>query len=216
MTLVSKLDLSKIIQVKFSESQYYKEEQIKKQIVLHHTVSGPDARNVFEAWASNPEHIATAFVIAGDGAIYQGFNSKYWAHHLGCKTSNNLALNKASIGIEVCNWGGLTLKDGKYYTTYKREVAPEFVIDYGKKFRGYRFFHKYTPEQIESLRQLVVYLAKKYKISMDYKEDMWDISKDALAGKGGIYAHVSFRADKSDMHPQEELVRMFESISVNN
>lgn len=214
MPVKQKLDIKNIIQVKFPESQYYKEDQVKKQIVIHHTVSGPNATRVFEGWASNPDRVATAFVIAGDGIITQGFGSKYWAHHLGLKKTNNTALNKASVAIEVCNWGGLTLKDGKYYSAFNREVAPNEVVDYGKKWRGYRFFHKYTPAQIESLRQLLVYLADKYAVSKVYNDDMWDISKNALAGKNGIYTHVSYREDKSDMHPQPELVAMLKELSL--
>lgn len=214
MPVKPKLDIKSIIQVKFPEGQYYKEDQVKNQIVIHHTVSGPNATRVFEGWASNPERVATAFVIAGDGVITQGFTSKYWAHHLGLKKPNNTALNKASIGIEVCNWGGLTFKDGKYYSAFNREVAPNEVIDYGKKWRGYRYFHKYTPAQIESLRQLLVYLADKFTISKAYQEDIWDINKNALAGKPGIYTHVSYREDKSDMHPQPELVTMLKELAL--
>lgn len=214
MPVQQKLDVKKIIQLKFPESQFYKEEQLKKQIVIHHTVSGPSAMRVFEVWASSPERVATAFVIGGDGQIHQGYNSKFWAHHLGLKKTNNTALNKASIAIEVCNWGGLTLKDGKYYSAFNREVAPNEVIDYGKKWRGYRYFHKYTVEQIESLRQLLVYLCDKYQITKVYQEDMWDISKNALSGKPGVYTHVSFREDKSDMHPQPELIAMLQHLTL--
>ncbi len=209
-----KLDIKKIVQVKFPESQYYKEEQLKKQIVIHHTVSGPNATRVFEGWASNPDRVATAFVISADGVITQGFESKYWAHHLGLQKPNNTVLNKASVAIEVCNWGGLTFKDGKYYSAFNREVDSAEVIDYGKKWRGYRFFHKYTLAQIESLRQLLVYLADKFVIDKTYKADMWDISTNALSGKNGIYTHVSYREDKSDMHPQPELLKMLQELAL--
>lgn len=213
MAELKKLDTSKILQVKFPESQYYKEETEKKQIVIHHTVSGPDAKRVIDVWATNTEHVATAFVISADGTIAQAYSSKYWAHHLGLKKANNTVLNKASVGIEVCNWGGLTMKDGKFYTAYKGLVPADQVVDYGKKWRGYQYFHKYTPQQIESLRQLIVYLADTYKISKAYNTDMWDISTNALAGKNGIYTHVSYRADKSDMHPQAELVEMLKKLA---
>jgi hypothetical protein len=43
-----------------------------------------------------------------------------------------------------------------------------------------------------------------YNIPKDHKKDMWDISRLAISGSPGIYAHVSFRKDKSDCHPQEE------------
>lgn len=206
--MAATLDLSKIIQVNLPESQYFKEETAKKQICLHHTVSGPDGRRVFEGWASTPERIATALVVSADGTIFQGFNSKYWAHHLGLKASNNTALNKLSIGIEVCNWGALTFTNGKYMSAFNREVPAAEVIDYGKDWRGARYFHRYTAAQLESTRQLVVFLCNRYSIPLDYNEDIFDINQRALKGEPGIFTHVSYRTDKSDMQPQPELKAM--------
>lgn len=204
----TKLDTSKIVQVPLPETQYYKQEFAKKQIVIHHTVSGSNPTNVINAWKTNTERVATAFVIGGDGTIAQAFSSKHWAHHLGLKLANNTVLNQQSIAIEVCNWGGITEKDGKFYTAYNKEISKDLIIDYGKSWRGYRYFHKYTSAQLESLRQLLVYLCDTYKISTEYHPTMWDINNDALSGKNGIFTHVSYRADKSDMHPQPELIEM--------
>lgn len=206
------LDISKIVQVTFPESQYYKENTAKNQVVIHHTVSSANAKNVFSGWASNSERVATPFVIAGDGVIHQGFSSKYWAHHLGTKASNNTALNKGAVGIEVCSWGGLTKKGDKYYSAFNSEVPASQVMDYGQKWRGYQYFHKYTAAQIESLRQLIVYLCDTYAIPKTYIPGMWDLNNDALAGKKGVYTHVSFRTDKSDMHPQPELIEMLKNL----
>jgi N-acetyl-anhydromuramyl-L-alanine amidase AmpD len=208
----TKLDTSKILQVKFPETQYYKEEHPKKQVVIHHTVSGSNPTNVINAWITNTERVATAFVIGGDGTIAQAFSSKHWAHHLGLKKPNNTLLNQQSVGIEVCNWGGITEKDGKFYTAYNKEISKDLIIDYGKPWRGYRYFHKYTAVQIESLRQLLVYLCDTYKISKEYHLTMWDLNEEALSGKSGVFTHVSYRADKSDMHPQAELVEMLKGL----
>jgi hypothetical protein len=55
-------------------------------------------------------------------------------------------------------------------------------------------------------------LVETYNIPKDYKKDMWDISRSALSGSPGIYTHVSFRKDKSDCHPQEELIDLIQSL----
>ena len=81
--MIQKLDSTKILQVKFPETQYYKEEHPKNQVVIHHTVSGSNPANVINVWATNTERVATAFVMGGDGTIAQAFSSKHWAHHLG-------------------------------------------------------------------------------------------------------------------------------------
>lgn len=212
MTTLPTLDESKIITYNFPASQYYQEVATKKQLVIHHTVSGPDANTIFANWAKTAERVATSFVIGGKGEIVQGFSSKFWAHHLGLTSSNNTVLNKAAIAIEVCNWGGLTEKGGKYFSYFNTEVPASEVIDYGQTWRGYRYFHKYNAAQVEALRQLLNYLADKYTIAKTYNSDMWDISQNALAGKNGIYTHVSYRKDKSDMHPQPELISMLRGL----
>lgn len=86
-------------------------------------------------------------------------------------------------------------------------------MTYEKEFRGYRFYEKYTNAQIASLKELLVYWGKQYKISLKYKGNvMFECNKRALSGEGGVWAHASFRPDKSDVHPQPELIRMLESL----
>ena len=59
--MIPKLDTSKIVQVRLKETQYYQEEFPKKQIVLHHTVSNGNAKNVMSWWAKTPAKVGTAF-----------------------------------------------------------------------------------------------------------------------------------------------------------
>lgn len=220
---LAKLNLRNIIQVDFPDDQYYKKQTSKKQIVLHHTVSGQGVKGDIAWWRSTADHIATAIIVDWNGGIYQCFSSKYWGHHLGIKASNNVALNKASIGIEIDAWGGLVREKNEWYPAkWNKElrkhvantkVAPiKNVHQYSKGFRGFYGFEKYTDEQIEAVRQLLVHWRDTYNIPLDYKEDMWDISNKALAGESGVWAHVSYRKDKSDCHPQPELVQMLKSL----
>jgi hypothetical protein len=181
--------------------------------VLHHTVSGPNAKNVISGWGYTPVRVATAFVIDGEGIIYQCFSSAHWAHHLGTHNRNNTLLNQQSIGIEICNWGALIEKGGKFYSTFNREVPKEEVIDYGMQWRGHRYFHKYKEEQLESLKTLLEYLCEKYEIPNTYQPDMWKLNTQALNGAAGIWTHVSFRADKSDCHPQLSMINLLKSLS---
>ena len=232
------LNLSELVQVDFSENQYYREETTKSQICLHHTVSGQFAQGVIDWWNTDPQRIATHFIIQGDGKIFQLYSSKFWAHHLGIKAdflkkqgfsdygSRNTTLNKSSIGIEVCNWGGLVkASDGtfhpakwdqtlKKYVPYTKVVIPsENVQKFDKPFRDFLYFEKYTPQQIVSMERLTVYLCDKFNIPKTYQTSMWDVSKEALSGKPMIATHVSFRQDKSDCSPQAELIDMLKSLT---
>lgn len=191
--------------------QYFKEIQIKRQIVIHHTAGGSSAVNTIHGWNFNIEKVGTAFVIDGNGEVYKAFEPEYWAYHLGLKTTSNLALNKASIGIEMCNWGQLILKEGKYYNYINKEVPENEVVEIAA-FRGFKYYHKYNDTQIESLRKLILELAAKFSIPLDYNSDMWDISQNALSGKKGIYTHVSYRSDKNDCNPQFNLINMLKGL----
>lgn len=201
----------KIIDNLLDESQYFKSEQLKEQIVIHHTAGSGNAKNVIHWWNFNPIQVGTAFVIDSEGVIYKAFEPQYWAYHLGLKTANNVIRNKESIGIEVCNWGQLVEKDGKYYNYVNKEVPVSEVVQL-PKFRGYEYYHAYNSKQIEALRELILMLAKDFDIDLTYQSDMWDISENALSGNNGIYTHVSYRKDKNDMSPQTELIQMLKSL----
>jgi len=236
------INFDKIKLVDFPKDHYYQEEFNKTQVVLHHTVSNPDSiEGDLKTWLSKPSHIATAFIIASDGTPYQCFPSKYWAYHLGLQKStfdkNNLPykpIDKNSIGIEIDNWGGLylgdgvTIKDfgtpeaprvirlekGKYYTAYGNiiKVDEKNISYYPDGFRGYKYFCNYTEAQIQTVAELLLFFKNKYGIPLKYNDDMWDVSKRALSGEPGVWAHCSFRYDKSDVHPCSDLISMLKQI----
>lgn len=209
-----KLKFEDIIQTPLKQGQFYKDKYDKKQIVIHHTVSSSKASSAVNTWNNTPERVATAFIIDGEGKINQCFSSAEWAHHLGCKTKNNTKLNRESIGIEICSWGGIKKKNNKFYNVYGYEVPKEEVVELGTIWKGYKYFHKYNEKQLETLKILLEYLAFTYKIPITYNEDMWDLSKKALAHNPGIYTHVSYRKDKSDCFPQEELINTLKRLSL--
>jgi hypothetical protein len=213
---MSILDLSKIKQVPLSEGQYVNEETKKLQIVLHHTAGNSSAPGTIKMWnADDRGRIATCVVISGKGL------SKKWAYHLGIKPdvfrANALpyrSLDPLAIGIEICNWGPLTLKnDGKFYNYVDRIVPADQVCMLEKPYKGYTYYHAYTDAQIESVRQLLVYWNKIHGIPLKYNEaDMWSVSKNALSAVPGVYTHNSYRKDKSDISPQPKMIAMLKSL----
>jgi N-acetyl-anhydromuramyl-L-alanine amidase AmpD len=218
------LDTDEIIQVPLPQDQYIPTETPKKQIVLHHTVSPVGVSGDLSWWRKTTARVATSIIIHHNGDIYQCFSSRYWAHHLGIKQkflkslgfsdyrSRNVLLNKQAIGIEIDSAGGLVEKGGKWHTAFNTIMPEDRIEFYPNGFRGYEAFEKYTDEQLESTRQLLVYWHDHYDIPLDYNEDMWEVNLDAIGGKPGVWAHVSYRNDKSDTHPQPELIKMLKTL----
>jgi N-acetyl-anhydromuramyl-L-alanine amidase AmpD len=206
------IDLNKIKTIAFPEDQYKKEMNTKTQIVLHHTVSGDGVNGDISTWEGTPERIATCIIIDRQGIPWQLFSSKYWAYHLG---AGNEDLDKHSIGIEIDCWGWVKpTSNGTYKTYYGNEVELEDVEYYEDGFRGYKFYEKYTDAQIQTIGELILYWNKVYGIPLKYNEDMWNLSRNALNGKPGIWSHVSYRkySEKTDAHPQKNLVEMLKSL----
>lgn len=232
-----------IEQLPFPADKYFREATDKKQVVLHHTASGKGTEGDYRQFLNNPYRIATCVIIDYDGPIKQCFSSQYWGNHLGIPAAflkqkgftdfgtRNVLLNKHSIAVEIDAWGPLAFSSGKFFSYAGTEVAKAEVTHYPKGFRTYPqsvlfdtlgvtgktayYYHRYSEAQLKSLRQLLMYWNEKHGIPLDYRSDMWDISMNALNGNPGIYTHVSYRADKSDCHPQPELIMLLNSLKPN-
>jgi N-acetyl-anhydromuramyl-L-alanine amidase AmpD len=224
--------LDTIVQLPLPEDCYVNTVYEKKFIVLHHTASSGNPFSVVEYWKSRHNKVSTPFLIArgkgakySDGQIFQCFPSNRGCWHLGVaqkdldrgkpgnKTSTFLNMN--SCGIELCAYGGLTFKKGKYLTYDGTAIPKADVYEFETPFRGFKFYHAYSAAQIESLKQLMQYLGEKYNISLKYPGDqIWDVCPEAIRGNLSITAHTSFRtADaKQDACPQKPLVDMLKSL----
>jgi len=223
------LDTSKIKQVPLKETEYFKEEHTKTQIVTHHTAGNSSAVNVAKDWNSDTRgRIATFAIISGagaknsyDGEIVQCFSSKHWAYHLGIKGEvfkarklKHKILDKTSIGIEVCNWGQLEKRGDKFYNYVDREVPANQVCELETPYKGYKYFHAYTDAQIESLRQLLVYLGETYNIDLSYDyAQMFTVNDKALKGENGLFTHNSYRRDKVDAYPCPRMIEMLKNLT---
>lgn len=213
------LDISKIKQVRLKESQFFSEESAKTQIYLHHTAGNGNAETVSRYWNGTSDRVATAFVVGQDGLIVQCFSSKHWAWHLGISKAEFKGqgakyqnLDKASVGIEVCNWGYLKEKDGKFYNYVNARVPESMVTTLEEPFKGFKHWYKYTDAQIESTRQLLVYLCDTYNIPREYRAQIFSLDKEAFKGTPGIYTHNSVRKDKSDIYPCPRMIQMLENL----
>ena len=214
------LKLSEIVQLVYPARKYFKKVYTKTQIVLHHTVSGKGVKGDIAHWIKSKFNIGTCVIISRNGTINQTFSSRYWAYHLGVKgyVYKKLRLpykrrDMNSIGIEIDSYGGLRRNSkGQWETVYGNVISNDLVIEYPSGYRGYYAYEKYTSDQIKAVKNLLIYWSKVYSIPLDYQANMWELNADALGGKPGVWSHTSYRPDKSDVHPQPELIKMLKSL----
>lgn len=209
--------IMEIINTPLLPSQYYTKQTKKTAIVLHHSVSGDSAKNVVAAWNESPQKVGAHFIITRAGVIHEAVPPECWIHHLGVKNSVNTLLNKQSIAIELLNYGPVepTTKAGIYRNAYAKEITIKREVYYKGGFRGYTTFEAYTPLQLAALDELLRYLMNKFNIKLqpDFSaKSIFDVCEDALRGSNGIFTHVSFRDDKSDCHPQPELIGLLDNL----
>lgn len=221
------------------DGAYYDQEHPKDSLFIHDSNGHYRPDWLIESWgrdrktSTNKIRSANAFVIGGidpsgkgdkkyDGLVYRAFDEEMWSHHLFIKAKNNTFLNQKSIGIEICNYGPLTkTKSGDFYTHTSIKVAKSQVTELENPFRGIRYYHSYTKSQINSLKNLIIYLSEKYEIDLKrgIKKEMdsfgeyggFELSDNALKGGQGLWSHTNVRADKLGCFPHPDLIKVIQS-----
>jgi len=211
-----------------SDSEYMKSKTKKKVIYLHHTAGSHRPDRTISSWDKVDDdgkivRVGTHYVIGRessegdlmwDGRVFRAFDDDYWAWHLGVGGSSR---NSEAISIEINNYGYLTKSDSGEYINYVGSSIPESnVVDLGKEWRGYRYWQKYTDNQIESLRKLIIYLIEKHGILIEhgiYDWNWFDYNESYLDnGQRGLRTHAQVRKDKRDCFPQKELIDMLNTL----
>jgi N-acetyl-anhydromuramyl-L-alanine amidase AmpD len=198
------------------ESQYFTAHFPKDLIVLHFT-AGQTARSAFDSWINSPMEVATAYLVDTDGSVYETFNPKCWAYHLGIQgaASANHKHDKRSIGIEIANVGPLKEVNGNLNWWPKdfgakwctKQETSKYVA---RAYRGFSFYAAYPDAQLDSVSKLVRHLCAEYQIPFQLppaaKRAEFDMGH--FAGFSGVASHQNFRKDKFDVGPAFDWSRL--------
>jgi N-acetyl-anhydromuramyl-L-alanine amidase AmpD len=218
-----------------NQGQYVTANNTPIGICLHHTVSAGSPYMVVDGWnLDNRGAVGTHFVIGGialngdnthDGTIIQCVNLKDIVYHLnttrmGKSTDHNYNANRLYIGIEICAYGCLTEKNGRYYTMdgANREVPAEYVEILPTPWRTFKYWHKYSPKQIEATINLIKELNTKLNLGISKatleKEvsSICDLSWEAQAFQRKLTSHSSFEDGKFDIYPSFNLLSALKSM----
>jgi len=221
------------------EEAFYQDPHPKDAIFIRHTDGHFRPDWVIDSWgrdrknSTNKIRSGSAFVIGGsnlgkkpeakfNGKIYRAFDPEMWSHHLFIKSKSNTFLNQKSIGIELCNYGELIkTANGDFYTKTNIKVPKKDVVTLESSFRGATYFHAYTNEQIESLRDLIIYLGEEFEINIKrgIKKEIealgayagFELSETALHGGQGLWSHSNVRVDRLSCYPHPDLIKVINS-----
>lgn len=204
----------------------------KTYIFIHHTAGWNNPYAVIDDWNSDARGaIGTHYVIGGpsikgdlkfDGEIVRCISERNHAYHLGGNLPSKLTTD--SISIELCNFGQLTQRNGKFYTYTNAECPKNQVLELPKSFRGHKFWHKYSNAQIQALKDLLIDIGKRNGISISKglptllkTQDPYialELNSNLCKGiiNDGIWSHTNVRLDKVDIFPQPEMINMLKSL----
>ncbi len=151
-----------------------------------------------------------------NGSIYKFFNEENWASFIRTGQPNDYSINSSAIGITLCNMGGLILsKTGVMLNSMGLPVSDKDVFDLGRTWKGYRYFHAYTDEQLNVLYELIRWIISKYSLKISrgiYGQPLWfDTSRDALNNKSGIWNGNNY-SDSIDIYPHPQLIEILNKI----
>lgn len=181
-------------------TQFFGEAQPKSLIVLHHT-AGATALSTFRFLASRPAPVAVAYLVARDGTIFELFDPRLWAFHLGVPGSGR-GMERRSIGIELANEGALFGFPDNLFAFGGPEEGTRFtgtVFDAGRPWRGHRWFAAYTEAQTEAAIALVDHLLTSFHVPRQTPAEHTGTLRDLTFQ--GVISHHHVRPDKTDVHP---------------
>ena len=210
------------------KGEYFEDETKKEYIFLHHTAGWNNPYQVIDSWSNDTRgKIATEFVVGGinfknndltyNGMALKCFPKNNHAYHLGGAPING-KMHQGSVGIEICNFGWVSLQEKKFLTYTGAEMPASHVVRLKSKFRGYEYYHKYTEKQIAKVEQLIKYESALHGIDSSiglptmikkFGAKAFDKYDDIVAGKvKGILSHTNVRSDKTDLSPQPDMMEM--------
>lgn len=197
--------------------EYYPMVTSKDLIVLHFT-AGASAESAFRSWKNDPAHVATAFIVDTDGRVYETFDPRCWAYHLGVKGTDRH--DRRSIGIEMANVGPLKPSandpnvlnwwppNNQWQTPYCRRDERDRYME--QEYRDVKYFARYTEAQASSVIKLVHQLCDEFGIprKLAGSERLGTCDPGFYGSFKGVATHANFRQDKWDVGPAFEWDRL--------
>jgi N-acetyl-anhydromuramyl-L-alanine amidase AmpD len=213
------LDVVRLVPADGNENYYIAEAAPKERVVLHFT-SGylkGDVQVLTTPKDDPARRVSVAFLIARDGTIYNLFNSRHWAYHLGpTAVGGNTQMSRSSVAIEISNIGPLALQNNSLIAASSSKAycdLSETVYYRRVSYRGYNYYAGFTEAQYASLVTLLRYLTARFNIPRRFlpQSSRYETRND-VPNFRGIVSHVNFRTDKFDIGPAFDWDRVIREV----
>ncbi|MCP4338496.1 MAG: hypothetical protein GY799_06310 [Desulfobulbaceae bacterium] len=187
-----------INKIPLPDNEYRRSETKKRVIMLHVNKGGDSAQANWLSWRNDDRgRIANTYFIERSGSVYEFFEPKYWAYHIGKNLSKTL--HPGSISIDVSSWGWLEKRKERYFTYIGKEVPADQVVTLSEPFRGHIYYQAVTEKQYAALGKLLKYLTARMGIPKNFVHDYDHIlSAQEQNEFAGILFNTNIRLDKTD------------------
>lgn len=190
-----------------SEFNYIKTETSKNKIILSNTLT-PNLSHIagFSKRYNGRYTKAPMFTIDMDGTVFQHYNTKYYTHFLGIEE-----VDVTSITISLVNQGCLIKINDDIFVDY---LGREYNgIPHQQYWRNKKYWAKYDDRQIESLKELCLYLLEKNK-DINRSVAMTNTKQDVNGDSSGIFYRSNLIKEFTDLSPAFDYIKFKETIEM--
>ena len=190
------------------EVNRYKTQIAKTQIVLASSLR-KDSNHIIRLQNRDYHKTKTwnTYTVSRTGKIYEHYDPKFHSDFLGIKEAD-----KKSISIVMENMGCLFVTKDDKYINWINEICDTINVE-ERKYLGYAFWEKFTPEQIESTSNLCIMLCEEFSIPKQII-DFHHYNKDIVKYRG-IAFRSNYVEDSSDVNPLFDIQKFNETLQLN-
>lgn len=192
---------------KIGDDNYHKIKTVKKQIIIGTSLR----KNSYHITRLQHKEFGrtkkwNTYTITREGKVYQHYDNKYYSDFIGIKESD-----KKSVSIIIENMGCLFKSSSNEYLNWLNEVClDENVLE--KKWLNYKYWEKFTDEQINSLVNLTKQLCNDLNIPLkcvEFQNYHKQINKFQ-----GIVFRGNYAEESNDINPLFNIKEFNESINL--
>ena len=112
------------------------------------------------------------------------------------------------VHVALCNAGPLVRRGDAFYTHTGEAVRLPYEFCSQSPYRGHRYYELLTPKQLVSAERLLNRLIKTLGIRYRYDAMLGEVCPRCLGGDEGVWLASGLMKQRTDPHPQTELIKM--------